>query len=78
MSVHGTTASVNQEGRTCTVLFYQGGISRLQTLDGGTPKTIQKHFVVVCQRTPRSTDILPYAVATVYLPATVLIFYFSL
>ena len=37
-SVHETIASVNQAARTCKVLCYQGGISRLQTLDGGHPK----------------------------------------
>ena len=42
MSVHGTTASVNQATRTCTPLFYKGGINRLQNLVGGPSKTLQK------------------------------------
>ena len=46
-SVHGATASVNQAAGTCTVLFSQRGTIRLQTLDGGHPKTLQKCFAVV-------------------------------
>ena len=37
-SVHGTTSLVNQSARTCTGLFCQGGINRLQHLVGGSPK----------------------------------------
>ena len=67
-SVHRTTASVNQAARTCTVVFYQGGINRLQNLRSRwPPQKPWRKVVVVFQRTPRSTGILSCAVAPVTL-----------
>ena len=67
MSVHGTTASVNPAARTCTGLFYQGGINRLQNVGGGHPKN-RSEFFSWCVNAPNEAQIPVLTVA----PATLL------
>ena len=53
MSVHGTTASVNQAARTCRGLFPQGGINRLQNFFRWPPQKPCRKIVVVLTHTTK-------------------------
>ena len=70
MSVHRTTASMNQAARTCTVLFLSRGINRRQKLVRGHPKNSAESVTWCANAHHEITHILPYAVAPVTLLAT--------